>query len=1218
VEGLDWAKTPLGPTSEWPQSLRTAVHILLTSRYAMWMAWGEKLTMLYNDAYRPTLGIKHPWALGTPASQVWAEIWRDIGPRIETVLSSGSSTYDEGLLLFLERSGFPEETYHTFSYSPLTNDSGQVSGMLCVVTEETERIISERRLATLRELASALASSNTEHEVFSAVESQLGANTKDLPFTLTYLFDADGNARLVCATGIEEEHPAAASQIERNANTPWPASDIFETPVARLVSELFTLYPSVPLPTGAWDKPPQEVAVVPIKQHAHEHPAGFLVAGINPYLRYDTAYAGFVDLVAGQIAAGIANARAYEGERRRARALAELDQAKTQFFSNVSHEFRTPLTLMLSPLEDTISTSGELPSGIAESLTVVHRNGLRLLRLVNSLLDFSRIEAGRVRAMYEPTDLAHLTAELASSFRSATDRAGLELIVDCPRLSEPVYVDREMWEKVVLNLLSNAFKFTFEGGITVRIRESNNGVEIQVIDTGTGIPEHELPHLFERFHRVEGARGRTFEGSGIGLALVQELVRLHGGTVRVESTVGQGSTFTVSLPFGTAHLPDDQIGGERTNVSTAVRAEAFVEEALRWLAGGGSRAQNPGEDNLRLTTNVMASAEVPLAERSGRVLVADDNADLRDYVERLLTAEYEVVTATNGEEALRLALDRQPDLVLSDIMMPGMNGFALLKALRSHPQTKTIPVILLSARAGEEARTEGMDSGADDYLVKPFSARELRARVGAHLKLARARQEAEETARTTLESITDAFVSLDRDWRFTYVNGEAERLNGMRREDMLGKNHWGLYPAAVGTTIYEELHRARAEHVVVEFDNFYEPWNRWFHVKAYPARDGGLSVFYEDITERRCAEQALRESEARFHVMADSAPALIWMSDTTKECIWFNRPWLEFTGRTMEQEVGSGWAEGVHPSDLQRCIEIYGSAFDSRESFQMDYRLRRHDGEYRWILDHGIPRFGPDGTFTGYIGSCIDITDRKQQAEMLKRSNEELIRANRELEEFAYVASHDLQEPLRMVNIYTQLLLKNLHTESHDTQRYADFVRQGVTRMEALIRDLLSYSRAIHPDGPASGEAQLSESLAQALLSLKARIDETGASITFDPLPVAWGDTTQFVHVFQNLLSNSLKYRKLEVSPEIHISVRRDSSYWVISLQDNGIGFHQRYAERIFGLFKRLHKDEYPGTGLGLAICQRIVERHGGRMWAEGRPGDGATLHFTVRSRDAR
>ena len=215
----DWSETSLGLPESWPQSLRTLVNILLTSRYAMWVGWGKDLAFLYNDAYRPTLGLKHPWALGAPASKVWAEIWPAIGPRIGTVLSTGQATYDEGLLLFLERSGFPEETYHTFSYSPLADDTGAINGMLCVVTEETERVIGERRITTLRQLASELAAANTERMVLAAIEHQFGANPKDLPFTLTYLFDQEesGRARLVCSSGITKGHPAAPETIQPGA-----------------------------------------------------------------------------------------------------------------------------------------------------------------------------------------------------------------------------------------------------------------------------------------------------------------------------------------------------------------------------------------------------------------------------------------------------------------------------------------------------------------------------------------------------------------------------------------------------------------------------------------------------------------------------------------------------------------------------------------------------------------------------------------------------------------------------------------------------------------------------------------------------------------------------------------------------------------------------------------------------------------------------------------
>ncbi len=291
-----------------------------------------------------------------------------------------------------------------------------------------------------------------------------------------------------------------------------------------------------------------------------------------------------MELIAGQLAAALSNARAYEEERRRAEALAEIDRAKTVFFSNVSHEFRTPLTLMLGPVEELLSKAEtELPKAYRETLSLVYRSGLRLQRLVNTLLDFSRIEAGRTQASYGPSDLAKLTAELASPFRSAMERAGLQYIVDCEPFSEPVYVDREMWEKIVLNLVSNAFKYTHHGSVVVRLFEHDGFAELSVADTGIGIPQPELPLIFERFHRVEGARGRTQEGTGIGLALVRELVHLHGGSVTATSEAGLGSKFTVSIPLGVAHLPADRVQGQRTLSSTASHADAFLEEALRWL-----------------------------------------------------------------------------------------------------------------------------------------------------------------------------------------------------------------------------------------------------------------------------------------------------------------------------------------------------------------------------------------------------------------------------------------------------------------------------------------------------------------------------------------------------------------------------------------------------------------------------------------------------------
>ncbi|MGH7263973.1 MAG: ATP-binding protein, partial [Candidatus Rokuibacteriota bacterium] len=305
-----------------------------------------------------------------------------------------------------------------------------------------------------------------------------------------------------------------------------------------------------------------------------------------------------------------------------------------------------------------------------------------------------------------------------------------------------VHVDRDMWEKIVFNLVSNAFKFTFTGEIAVVLRPAGEQVELVIRDTGIGIAADEVPHVFERFHRVKGARGRTHEGTGIGLALVQELVKLHAGSVSVTSEVARGTTFTVAVPVGTAHLPADRIGAPRTLASAAVGAAPYLaRHEGAWLP-----------DDVAVEAAPPSSA--PLSTQGARVLLADDNADMRDYLRRLLGQYWTVDAVADGQAALDAARRQRPDLVLTDVMMPRLDGFALLRALRADPETADVPVILLSARAGEESRVEGLEAGADDYLVKPFSAREVVARVHAHLELHRVREEAmvrEKAARAEAE-----------------------------------------------------------------------------------------------------------------------------------------------------------------------------------------------------------------------------------------------------------------------------------------------------------------------------------------------------------------------------------------------------------------------------------------------------------------------------------
>ena len=738
MRAFDWSISAVGPAANWPQSLKTAVSICIGSRYPIVIWWGNpEYTMFYNDGYIPILGVtKHPGWLGRSGMECWKEIWSTVGPMLEGVFQTGIATWSEDLLLVMERNIPREENYFTFSYSPIRDDAGKVPGIFCACYESTAQVIGGRRLQTLRDLGRTVMEVKSAEEACAATAQALEVNPHDVPFALLYLLDETGqNADLIATTGFKGETSLGIPErVALNGSGAWPFLQVLKTGAGEVVSDLTSRFGS--LPGGPWPESPEEAYVLPIAVPGIVKPTGFMVAGLSPRRVVDADYRSFFDLIAGHVGTAIANAQAYQEERKRAEALAEIDRAKTAFFSNVSHEFRTPLTLMLGPLEEALTEGGLLP-GVREQLDVAHRNSVRLLKLVNTLLDFSRIEAGRIEAVYEPVDLCSLTQELASVFRSAIEKAGLNLIVDCQPLRAPAYVDREMWEKIVFNLLSNAFKFTFEGGIKVSLKEKGDRVELAVSDTGTGIPADELQHLFERFHRVKGARGRSYEGSGIGLALVQELVKLHGGTVSVVSEVERGSKFTVSIPAGLDHLPADRVGASKTLVSTGLQSEAYVEEVLKWFPANGDDGEMPDEPE----TFEITAAEATVRPR---ILLADDNADMRDYVRRLLAHRYEVHAVADGEAAVEAAREQSFDLVLSDVMMPKLDGFGLLHALRNDERTRTTPVILLSARAGEESRVEGMGAGADDYLVKPFSARELLARVDSHINLQRERKRSAE------------------------------------------------------------------------------------------------------------------------------------------------------------------------------------------------------------------------------------------------------------------------------------------------------------------------------------------------------------------------------------------------------------------------------------------------------------------------------------------
>jgi PAS domain S-box-containing protein len=1163
INTFDWSATSLGPIAAWPQSLKSLVKTLLASRYPMLLIWGPDLIQFYNEAYSELIGDKHPAALGIDIRVTLAEAWHTLSPMIEKVMQTGVANWTPALLLVLERAGYREESYFSVSHSPAEDDSGQIVGMFGVCSEVTQQVLGERRLRLLRDLASKAGKIRSVAATCQDLVAAIAAHPLDVPFALLYLREPDGNTlTLHGSTGIEASTSLSPLSVDLAQADPsiqfLVAAMRGETTLIEAVDQ------QVNVPGGPWQEPVQSALAMPISGADKHAPQGVLVAGISPNRALDESYRSFYELLAGQVAVSLRNAQAYEEERRRAETLAELDRAKTAFFSNVSHEFRTPITLMLGPLETTLNSLGNrLQPDEREQLLMVQRNGLRLLKLVNNLLDFSRIEADRVRANFQPTNLSQLTADLASTFRSAIEMAGLRLVLDCSPLPEPVYVDQGMWEKIVLNLLSNAFKFTFEGEIGISLRcggqrqEADAGsggrgdagtgrdavlsdlsassVVLEVHDTGIGIPAEELPYLFDRFHRVEGARGRTHEGSGIGLSLVKELAKLHGGQVDVVSEVGRGTTFTVAIPLGTAHLPTEALGkdsGMPVN-SQVADARPYVEEAMRWLPEEDTATRRQG-DRERLEaapetdlSGLSASPRPPFSASSppARILLVDDNADMRDYVRRLLGQQYEVQTAANGRAALAAARAQPPDLILSDVMMPELDGLGLLHELRHDPLMREIPVILLSARAGEESRIEGLQTGADDYLIKPFSARELLARVEANLEAAQLR-----------------------------------RATTAQREQRLQ-------------------------------------------------------------ADRQRLEATLAEREADLRLITNALPVLVSYVDANQRYRFNNRSYEEWFGYPADELYGKHLREVLGEAAYSATLPYIEAALAGQQ-VTFEHWVTLKGGGVRYISATYVPRYGNQGQVEGFVALVTDISDRKQheqeREQLLARertARAEAETANRLKDEFLAIVSHELRTPLNSILGWSHLLLNRKLDEAATVKGLETIWRNG-TLQNKLIDDILDVARIVQ------GKLQLEMQPVGLVTLVDAAIEEIRPSATaknlhlqsnLDPsVGQVLGDSTRLQQIVSNLLSNAVKFTPN--GGRISVQLQQIGTQAQITVADTGQGIPESLMPYIFERFRQGDSSitrSQTGLGLGLAIVKSLVDLHQGEIWVVS-AGEGQGATFTV------
>lgn len=783
----------------------------------------------------------------------------------------------------------------------------------------------------------------------------------------------------------------------------------------------------------------------------------------------------------------------------------ELDQTKTQFFANVSHELRTPLALILGPTERLLAIDF-LPEESRRSLEMIDRNARILLNQVNDLLELSKLEVGRVRMHYSDVDLAHLVRLTTAHFETlATDRQ-ITYEVETPPVL-PVQVDSEKLQRVLLNLLSNAFKFTPRGGRIRCVLEGNtsiaatefdtaaapsvsatdNQVTFAIHDSGPGVPTELQEVIFNRFYTKQGGKTSRFGSTGLGLAIVKELVELHGGQVGVTNATTGGACFKVELPVKApagVEVPttpvNDPEGLDIGSVLSEIESSnslTFVQPALPVAAQSDSQ---------------------PL------VLVVEDNPDMNWFITQTLLAEYRIASAQDGQEGLELAIALQPDLILSDVMMPRMDGEQLVHQLRNHPELSEIPVILLTAKTDTNLEVTLLRQGAQDYLTKPFSAQELCARVGNLVTMQRTRQvlrkelasqgqdvvtlakelaQQKQELQTTLDALRvseSRFRQIldsnmigigfwEREGAITEANDALLQLIGYAREDLTsGLINWqDLTPPE---------YQALDQQALVEIERIGScaPFEKEYVRKdgtQVPVLIGGAAFegcrdrgvfFVLDQTQRKQAETALRESEDRFRRAIVDAPIPVIIHAEDGAIVSLSNTWMELTGYSQaELPTVSAWTErayGVRQAPIEAGIQSLYELEGRLE--EGEFVITTASGEQRtWDFSSAPLGQLPDGRRL-VISMARDVTDRKQLEAALRQKAEELAQVNRMKDEFLATLSHELRTPLNSILGWAKLL-QTRQFDPETISRALETIERNARLQSQLVEDLLEISRII-------------------------------------------------------------------------------------------------------------------------------------------------------------
>ncbi len=1209
IRSIDWANNPLGPVENWPQSLRTTVSLCLSSTFPILIAWGPENIQIYNDSYRPICGSKHPESMGQNFKICWETALPVVGNAFDSG-KEGEGSYIKDQRMFLDRDGYLEEAFMTFSFAPIRDESGEVGGIFHPITETTHNMLSARRTQALIDIGSAIAKARSIEQIGIITAEKYGDYCIDIPFILFYKYDGAKNIiKLISAAGIAVNtglSPDFINLVNQNESI-LPFETVLKTGKCLVVNDIDKMFGS--FNCQPYTDNPNSAVILPLNISGKSDIFGFIVAGVSARRLPDKEYMNFYDLLLNSYNTALSNVYAFEQEQKRAEALAEIDRTKTAFFSNVSHEFRTPLTLILGPIEELLLQRDLLHSTILKPIESIHRNALRLLKLVNNLLNFSRVEAGRTKASYQEVNLGELTTDLASSFRSIIERAGMQLNVTCKPIKESVYVDPNMWEQIILNLISNAFKYTLTGSISITLEAQEEWVILKVSDTGVGIPENELPHMFERFHRVENSSGRSHEGTGIGLSLINELVQLHKGNISVESIVDKGSIFTIEIPLGNKHLNPAQIVASDKFVDLSINKQAFIKEALLLLNEDENKdaTGNPAVKNVSNLLNKTKEAVI---------LIVDDNADMRDYLNRLINPYFETFTANNGEEALAKIATIKPDLVLSDIMMPVMDGKELLKNIKANPETARIPVIFLSARADIEARIDGLEAGADDYLVKPFSSDELLIKIRAQIKINKTRSYTELQLRNLFN---DAPVAI------CFYRGSTHKIEIVNNKML---TYWGKsVTEVINRPLFEVLPQLKSQGYDVILDNVYNTGQRFLSeetavnfcrhgieetmyikltVEPFLEDDGtilGMMATVIDLTEEVLARKKLEKVMDTLQLAISSTRMGIWSASLLSDTLSVSEHGRKIHGIPPDIELPFSEASKMIAEEHQEMVNNgFKNAVKTKSGFDLEYIIRPFDGGLtKWVKVMGKAYYDEQDNPLYIAGTVLDITENKLDTQ---RKND-----------FIGMVSHELKTPLTSLKGFIQILQVKANTENDNfTINALEKAHTQVKKMHELIKAFLDIT--MFEEGKIKlnfKSFDLGELIENVVEEAAFTMHTHKLNFNKNEACVLSGDEDKIGQVINNFLTNAIKYSPK--GEDIQLICKKVNGMVEVRVTDKGIGIEPKHLHKIFDRYYRVDSSEnetISGFGIGLYLSAEIIKRHQGKIWVESSIGKGSTFVFCL------